>query len=183
LNLSGTESDFSVASSVINGTTEPGAAASYSLTVSPLGGSFNNSVKLSCTGLPAQTTCSSSPSSVTPGGNTATAMLTIGTTASLAGVRPFHLFNSPLYAIWIPLQVMGLFGIVLAGSGRRSKKWHLFVLMGLMIMPLLFATACAGGTGTASNPQSGPTPGTYNIMVTGTSGVLQHSLSLTLTVK
>ena len=184
LNLAGTESDFSLASSVTKGSTEPGAAATYLLTVSPLGGSFTGAVKLSCSGLPAQTTCSLSPSAVTPGASPATATVTVSTMASLAGMGRGRRFNSlPLYAIWLPLQGMGLFGIVFAGSRRRSKKWRSIVLMGLMIVPLLLATACAGGTGMAPKPQSGPAPGTYNITVTGSSGALQHSLNLTLTVQ
>jgi hypothetical protein len=47
---------------------------------------------------------------------------------------------------------------------------------------MLFMFGCAGGTGIA--PQSGTGSGTtYTITVTGSSGTLQRSLPLTLTVQ
>jgi Beta-propeller repeat len=184
LNLTGTVSDFSLASSAPNGSTKPGASATYLLTVTPLGGSFTSAVKLSCTGLPTQTTCSLSPSAVTPGGSIATATLTLETTGSLTGVGRGRLpENSRVNAIWVPLQAIGIFGIVFAGSRRRSKKRRTDVLMGLMFVALLFTTACAGGVGGAPKAQSGTPAGTYNITVTGSSGSLQHSVNLTLIVE
>ncbi len=98
LSLSGVGLDFTLASSTNIAIAEPGASATYQLTVAPLGAYFTNVVKPSCSGLPAQTTCSSSPSAVTPGGRAASATVTLDTTASLTGVTRLHLFdNGPLH--------------------------------------------------------------------------------------
>ncbi|MGA8617511.1 MAG: hypothetical protein WB660_03190 [Candidatus Sulfotelmatobacter sp.] len=125
-----------------------------------------------------------SPSAVTPNGSAATAKLTISTTASVAqAIPPRSSQNRLIYAIWIQLQGVGLFGVILIGSKSRSKKLFSLIFVGLALTGLLFMSACAGGTGIAQVPQAGTTPGTYTVTVTGASGGLQHSLPLTLIIQ
>src|SRR5208283_2036197 len=86
--LTGMGQDFSVApSSSSTATVTPGQVASYTVSVKPAGG-FNQTVTLSCSGAPAQSSCSVSPSSVTLNGKTAApvtvTVTTAGTSASLA---------------------------------------------------------------------------------------------------
>jgi hypothetical protein len=183
VNLTGTGSDFSLASSPSSNTVQPGSAANYTLTVSHVGGFFGNAVKLTCSGMPAQTSCSLSPSAVTPGASAASSTLTITSTATVSQVTPKASRGAPIYAVWIQLQTIGLFGVVVIASKSSSRKMRGCVLAILLTMALLFMTSCAGGTGIGPTRQTGTTPGTYTITVTGSSGNLQHSLPVTLIVQ
>lgn len=180
--LSGTGSDFSLSASSDSDTITPGSTATYALKVSPVGGSFTNTVKLSCSGVPADATCSLSSSSVTPSG-TVPVTVTIATAAASARAIPTNgLHHQPLAAFWT-LPGFGLFGMMLVAPKRRLKEHAARIAIVLAICALLFTVGCAGGTGIAQQNQSGTTPGNYTITVTGTSGGLQHSVTMTLTVQ
>jgi Beta-propeller repeat/Abnormal spindle-like microcephaly-assoc'd, ASPM-SPD-2-Hydin len=182
--LSGTGVDFGVASSPSSDTVKDGSTASYKLTITPVGGSFTSAIQLSCSGEPTGTTCSFSPSSVTPGATAASVTMTIATTASTSQALPRRSTNTYVaLATWMQLQGLGLFGIVFAGSKRRSKKATMLVLLALVIGAALLMTACAGGTGIAPQTSTGTATGSYTVSATGTSGSLKHSTSLTLTVQ
>ncbi len=170
--------DFSLGASSASATVKSGATATYTLTISPLGGSFSSAISLSCGTLPTASTCTFSPTSVTPGSNSVTATLKIATTGTSAAMAAQ---NQVQLAVWLPLQGFGIFGIVLLSSRRWKKNFMTLLALAILAGILVLTSACAGGTGIA--PQPGTTPGTYTITVTGTSGTLQHTLPLTLTVQ
>ena len=60
-----------------------GQSAIYNLSVMPVGTAFANPVSLSCTGAPANSTCSFAPNPVTPGSGPAAVVLTIPTSATI----------------------------------------------------------------------------------------------------
>ena len=176
-------SDFSIAGSVTSVTVKPGSSATYSLTVTPVGGAFNNAIQLSCSGVPAKATCSLSKTSVTPGSNAVNVTLTVTTAgASAELVSPTKGFH-PIYAFLFQLPGFGVFGLFFTGSPRRSKRYSKAIILALLLIAMFFMVGCAGGTGIASQSQSGTPAGTYTITVSGVSGSLQHSLPLTLTVQ
>jgi len=183
--------DFNINASPSILTISAGSSASFTVTVGGLNG-FNSAVALTCSGQPVNSTCKFSPASVTPAsGGTTTSMMTISTSSSPymhAGLISGNQTGGR-YAIILPIPALVLLAAFLAGSIRRSRvegnKW-IPGLAGSLV--LLFATACllvasgCGGYG-MNNPGNGTQRGTATVMVTGTSGSLTHSASVTLTVQ
>jgi hypothetical protein len=78
--LSGTGLDYSLSSSPSSVTVNSGSSALYTINVKGLGGTFSSTVSLSCSGLPAASTCSFSHVSVVPGATSANSTMTVATT-------------------------------------------------------------------------------------------------------
>jgi len=168
-------------------TVAQGQSAAYNFSVLPVGSSFSNPVSFSCSGAPAGTLCSFSPSTVTPGSASVAVAMTVSTTASSAGVAPQQRRRTPsFYAVLLALP--GLVLLTAGSSGKRRRRFHFPAsLFGLFLLTLLFAScggtssnaaATSGGAGgTTGGGQAGTTPGTYSVIVTGTSGTLTHQTS------
>ena len=77
--LTGIGVDFSIGVNPTSATIKHGQSANFNVSVSPVGGAFNSAVSLSCSGLPISVACGFSPTSVTPGSQGATSIMTIST--------------------------------------------------------------------------------------------------------
>jgi uncharacterized membrane protein len=164
--------DFEVLSSTPSQTITAGQTTGpYNLTVQPVGSSFTGAVTLTCSGLPAMSQCLFSPATaVTPGTSAVAVVMTISTVASSAKLQPWnHL--SPFYAMWLILP-----GIILAwgtvGRGEQRSRYQTVGSSLSIFILMLLLTSCGGGGsngGTTTGGQQGTKPGSYPLLVTGTS--------------
>lgn len=83
--LTGTGLDFVVKVAPSSASVTAGGKATYTVTVSALGGSYSNNVALSCSTLPKASKCSFSPSGISPGSTSANSTLTVSTTSGATG--------------------------------------------------------------------------------------------------
>ncbi len=159
----------------------PGGSGSSSVSVSSSTG-FTGSVSLSCSGLPTGAKCQFSPATITAPGTLATSSSTITVTttaAAAASLKPGQTHS----ARWLFLATFTFASIFLTGVRRRSPLPLLLLPLALLIL----LPACGGGGGGSSTPPPPavtPTPaGTYNIVVSATSGSSASTTGFTLVVQ
>jgi hypothetical protein len=155
-----------------------GATGTATITVTPING-FNQQVTFTCSGLPSESACSFSPSSVIPDGSAAsTTTITITTTA------PSYARNS------IPFTFLGegsllAFCFVLLLRGRKT----FFRLLPLLMLALAFIAfeitgGCGSGSGNNSVSSTPGTPtGTSTVTITATSGSGSSAISQTASLQ
>jgi hypothetical protein len=163
-------------------TVTSGGSASSVLTVTPMFG-FSSAITLKCSGLPANSTCSFSPSTITPttGAVTSTITIATGVTVSAKMERPGS--SVPSLAVGALLSILFLpFGMAgLRRSRTIGRAIRLCVL--LLAAGALTAFSGCGGSSTPAAPSTTKTPtGTSTITVTATAGSVSQTTNLQLTV-
>jgi hypothetical protein len=147
-----------------SGASANGTSETVTLTIAPVNG-FNQAVALSCSSLPANSTCGFTPSSVTlDGTNPATASLTLTTQASCSNTGGSATFGNGLL-----LPIIFFFGIC-----SRRKRLRAFFFAACV---LLIGSGCAGQKVTCFAPS-----GSYTITVIGTSKVGSTTVTQTTTI-
>ncbi|MGB7264158.1 MAG: FG-GAP-like repeat-containing protein [Terracidiphilus sp.] len=175
---------FTVGVSPASGTVTAGVTAQTTITVNPVNG-FNQQVSFACSsGVPTGGTCSFSPSTVTPGGNSNSTTLSVATTSQSAALKPLGRATSR----------GGLRGAAtlafLAGGAlwffRRRKGLRLPLMLPMVVGLAALGAILAGCTGSGSNSSgtsSQPQSATYSITVTATAGTgTPQTASYVLTV-
>jgi len=165
------------------------AAASSSVTISSAGGSATNALSVtgqtgynstinfsgaSCTGLPALSSCSFSPASLTGSGSTT---LTVKTTApTSAALRSSG---------WTGIGFM-FAGVLLLNT--KHRRFSSVFLTCALLFGLAFASIGCGGGGNGGGGgggSPGTTPGSYNVVVTASTsdGVVSHTAAFTVVIQ
>jgi hypothetical protein len=178
--VSGLAQDFSVAISGSSGATvNPGGTATFNLVITPLNGStFPATVALTQSGGPANATVTLTPSSVAAGAGATNLTVTVTTANTVTSAN--HPGNpgripAPYSLALLPLPLAAL------RRGRRMWQRALTVLL-LLAGGLAITTGLTGCGGSGPSGYFGQSQNNYTITVTGTSGSLTHSTSVTLTV-
>ncbi len=171
--------DFTLTSQLLGISTQTGMQVTDTLTLTGQNG-FSGAVTLSCavTGPAPLATCQVSPSPVMLGSSPGTATLTITAPATLAALAlPLNeCSRSTVFAVVLPFPALLVGGIGLASRKFRKRKRGLWLLGGSAIVLFTVLAGCGGGTTT-------PSPQNYAVTVTATSGSLQHSTVVRLTVQ
>ena len=174
---------FAFAASPATQTINSGAAARYTLTVTP-SGTYTSQIAFSCAFSPASSaTCAANP--VTPNGLVANTTLTITGAQAAAGAMPASNAGlhpvSPLYGFWMPLGVAGL--VMMAG--KRRRKFTSSVLSawfaGALLVSAVTMFGCGGGSTTPT--PTPPTPQTYTVTVTAKAPASASGGSQAVTLK
>lgn len=162
--------DYSLTATPPNATVAAGGSANFTLTITPANG-FANAVTLSCAA-PTGVTCTLNPTLVTPGPGAVTSILTATTSTTVQRYGRLKVIGTALAGV-------GLFGCFLAGAGKSRRGLYSILLAGfastLVAASLLASTGCGGG--------SQANRGTASIVVTATSGALNHTSTINLTVQ
>jgi hypothetical protein len=181
--LSGTGIDFSLSAAGATSTTVAGSGANvaYGLLLSSLSGLSGN-VALSCTGAPANSTCTVTPSIGSLGTTTpvvVTVETAVSSAASLAG--PSRVFGSTgakaiLLALLLPLAFF---------QRRRYPRFArlLVMLCALGVLSSCGASRAIPATGTTGGGGTPTPPGTSTLTISASAAGLTRSVSLTLIVQ
>lgn len=177
--------DFTVSASPSSQSVTPGNSTSYTLTLTPENG-FNQAVTVSCSGAPAEATCTPASTSVTLNGTSAsTDTINVTTTAPSLAIRV-----APPFSGWGTLATIGSFALLLLiadGFIRRSMTVRRWVAAAGFAVLIVFAVAgCGGGnksSGGGGGSSGGTTAGTYTLTLTGTSGGTTHTTTVSLVVQ
>ena len=165
--------DFTIAASPASLTVNPGQAVTAVITITPANG-FNAAVSFACAGLPAGSTCSFAPATVTPSASPVSTTLTLSTpqSAAVSGTESRRWAFSPI----VLSLTCGLF------FWRKRRRWQILPL-GLLALALSVPglSGCGSSRVTASSTGSSQ-PVTSTITVTASAGSLQHGTIVSLTV-
>jgi hypothetical protein len=179
--------DFSVSITPATASVSPGGTATFTFTATPING-FDSTVSLACSGLPAETTCGFSPSTLSPTGSPATSTLSIVTTAPLVSANRVPELPGGVALAGIGLGVMAIFLIPRRYRSRAAWLPTVLLLAGALSVCALGLTGC-GAIKNAINQNTDPgTPkGTYTVTVTGSwpndGTATNHSATVSLTVQ
>ena len=188
--LSGTgivPATFTLTSGISSAALLRGASLQVPLTLTPTS-TFSGAVTLSCTGLPANSSCSFGSSgtlNIAPGSGAQSITMTLRTAAQTASAK--QAFSHPNTRLPGRLALACcLPGFLLAGLGARSRRLQAsrLFLLGMAVVSLA-ATFGLAGCGSSSSPGTGNTApaGSYTVTVVATGAGVTKTAAIPLTIQ
>jgi hypothetical protein len=173
---------FTVSASPASLSITPGQTGTTMLSVTPAGG-FAQAVSFACSGLPSEASCTFAPATVTPGASAVTTTLTITTTAPQASAERSRIYRSALPGL---LTLGSLLLFAMPGAKRAAGWGRWFVLVIALAVGGGFI-GCGGGgsssgSGGTTTTDPGTPAGTSSVTVTATSGSINQTATLQVTV-
>ncbi len=171
-----TDYQFAPASGSSSLTITAGQQANYTLDVNPANGAFAATLTFTCSGLPSQSNCLFSPSSLTLNGPPSSVTMTIATKSNVAAIST----HSDIFYAFIVLFPAAL-GMTLVPARRR---WPGLAFALLVLLTLTVGIACGGGSSSPGPPPPPPPPsgtpvGMYPITINATAKASSNGVSLT----
>lgn len=170
-------------------TANAGQTGTATIALAPVGG-FNSAVGLTCS-LPSglnEASCSISPSSLTGSG---TATLSVSTTAAHTVGQLVKPPRPRGHGWFVVSGAASLACVFLMGFPLRKRRWYWPTFFVLLAIACVSGTVgCGGGSsstgGTQPQTDPGTNPGSYTVVVTGTSGSgssqIQSTVNVSMTV-
>lgn len=188
-NASSTLPDFTITANPSTLSLSPGQYGTVVITIGSVN-SFTNMVSLSCSGNPPASTCTFSPTTVTPGANkTITSSLQIATQSASGAGLAWPGKSRAVYAVVLP----GLLALAGLGTLRRRSGWNALRILGIAALLLAGSfglSACSQRYDYLNHPpvdNPGITPGNYTVTVAAYSSngasVTSHTITVALDVK
>jgi len=165
---------FTLAAASSSMTISKGSSGTDKLTVTPVNG-LAGTVFFACTGLPSGATCSLSPNTLTFAASSSapqSTTLTISAASASEAVERRSLTLFPAATVATTLCLMGF---------SKRRRLFLLVLLAVSITGIASLTGCGGSS--KSGTSAGSNPVTANVIVAATSGSIQQTTTVSLTVQ
>ncbi len=179
---------FTVSASPASLSITPGQTGTTTLSVTPAGG-FAQAVSFACSGLPSEASCTFAPATVTPGASAVTTTLTVTTTAPQASAVKSRIYRSALPGL---LALGSLLLFAMPGTKRAAGwgRWFVLVIALGLGAGLISCggggsssgSGGSGGSGGTTTTDPGTPAGTSSVTVTATSGSINQTATLQVTV-
>lgn len=174
--LSGTGFDFSVVAGSASQTVASGQTATFTMNLAPLGGT-SATFTYTCGTLPANASCSFSPSGQTVAAGSSGSVSVMVRTGSTTAAS-----HAPVRSAWgMPVALCSL--LLLPLAWRRRQRGLMLLAFSMLLLGGSGCVASGGGTGTGpGGGKSNTPPGTYSIQVTVSANGISHAATFSLTV-
>lgn len=164
--------DFSILATPVAPDVKPGQTALFTLRVTPTGGNFEFPVSFACAGVPAQATCTFSPTTIPVGSGTTDVLVSITTAGpNLAGM--FANRRNSAWAFLLAWPILSMCVILARAPARRSLPM-IALLATVFSIPVLVLQGCGGGASGGGSPPP-PVPVSVTISPASASVEITHA--------